>query len=367
MRDDDDTPSRRQLNKALKHEARPQPPKPNITRVARFTGEYYGRSWGSMAWAPDGSLLAVGGKDARGDGCLEIWNAKGHHEGHSVRRLTHELAGPVAALAWSPDGGHLATVEESRSTGQREVRIRARDSGPRTLSPLPGLAVSEVTWAPDGAVVAVSGTGGAPGIFFLDAASGTVRGRLDGLSGPVAWHPEARLIAACDGTSVVLCDPATGERAKTLSGQQHAPASIGWARHGRYLAVADGVEIRVWDADAGTRQWTLHWVTAEGDRGPDGSVTRVEWLDGGHYLMEFRQRGGAWHDEQGSTCSTHILWDTEIGDTVFLSHACERLYQQVLPVAATSMTPDGKYITDAIDHHGPSTWQINHDLPHWLP
>jgi WD40 repeat protein len=352
---------------ARRHAGKPQPLQPAVTRTTRFHGQFAHARWQSIAWAPDGSQLAFGGRTGKGAGVLEIWNGQsGHHEGHSARRLTDGVAGPVTALAWAPDCARLATVEENQWSGQPEVRVRGKAEGVRALAPLPNLVVSQVTWSPDGSLIALSGQG--TGTVLVDSASGMVRRVLEGVSGPVAWEPRIRLIAGVDGTSVVLCDPATGERVRTLTGrQQHVPAAIAWTRHGKYLAVADGEDIRVWDAEAGESQWKLPWATSEGDRGPDGSVTSLEWLDGGHYLLEFRPRGGTERDERGTTSSSVILWDTETGKTVFNWRFYETTPQGRMPIAAIAATPDGRRMTHAIDGCAPVIWQVNSDLPHYLP
>jgi WD40 repeat protein len=351
-------------NLARRHAAKPPPSQPSVSRSARFHGAFLHTFWQSIAWAPDGSLLAFGGRTAKGAGVLEIWNGEsGHHEGHSVRHLTHGVTGPVSSLAWSPDSAYLAAVEVSQSSGQPEIHIRSKAGDSRALAPWPDRTVSQVTWSPDGTLLALSGAGST---VLVDFASGAVRRALDSLSGPVAWEPEGRLVAGVTGTSVVLRDPATGERVRELTGQQHVPAAIAWARHGRYLAVADGEDIRVWDAAAGQRLWSLPWRMAEGDRGPDGSVTALEWLDGGHYLLEFRPRGCTERDARGSTSSSVILWDTEAGKTVFLQSFWETTPQGRMPIAATVQTPDGRRMTHAADGFAPVIWQINRDLPHYL-
>ena len=63
---------------------------------------------------------------------------------------------------------------------------------------------------------------------------------------------------------------------------------LAWAPDSKHLAVSNGERILVWDAAAGTMRWRLPWTTVEGDRGPDGTVRSMQWLDGGGYLMEFR-------------------------------------------------------------------------------
>ena len=129
-------------------------------------------------------------------------------------------------------------------------------------------------------------------------------GRLNGMtSNVVHWLTQA-------------WSPATGGTVGRLAGHEHHPAALAWDRRGKQLAVADGERIIVWDAAAATQRWRLPWATVEGDRGSDGTVSSVQWLDGGGYMMEFRPKGGAWHDEWGTTVATVIVWDIETGQPV---------------------------------------------------
>ncbi len=310
------------VNVARRHQPPPPPPpqpqppagKAGIERVGRFHGNLPGSFWLSSAWSPDGSQLAYGGRTQPGSGVLQVWDGEsGHHELISMRHLTHGVAGVVISLAWAPDSKHLATLESHHKSGQLTLHIRSQAERRRAIDVPGGLAgMSQVAWSADGTLLALSGPH-CPRTVLVDPSDGSRRGVLDGVRGPVACEPEGQLIAGVDGTAVVLCDQATGRRVRVLEGQRHVPAAVAWARHGRYLAVADGEDVRVWDAPAGAVRWTLPWTTVQGDRGPDGSVTAVEWLDGGGYLLEFRKQGGAWRDEQGRTVSTVILWDIETG------------------------------------------------------
>jgi WD40 repeat protein len=367
--DDDDPGPGLLAGLARRRAAPPAKAQPLVTRTAQFRGGFAGASWLSLAWSPDGSRLAAGGLTAKGAGLLETWTRSGHHEGRAARHLTHGIAGPVVSLAWSPDGTRLATVEQNPDSGRPEVRIRGQAEGnpeawpPATEASWP--PATQVAWSPDGTLLALSGAGA--GTVLLDAARGGVHRVLDSLSGPVAWSPAGRLIAGTDGASVVLCDPDTGARVGSLAGQRQPPGAIAWARHGRYLAVADGTDIRVWDTQSGDHQWTLPWAVDEGDRGPDGSVTSLEWLDNGHYLLDFRRRGAARRDEQGTTVSLVTLWDTATGGYRFWDTFWETdRYGRHLPIAALARTPDGRGMTHAVDGHAPFIWQINADLPHYL-
>jgi WD40 repeat protein len=368
----DDKPSRAEqhlIDQARKHHAQPpQPPgKVTVKRVGRFNGISASVHWLTQAWSPDGKQLAYGGAHKDGRGRLHLWHGdSGHDESFSVRHLTHDLAGPVIGLAWAPDSKQLASVEREQASGERVVRIRSQAEGVRQVQLPPGLPVKQAVWSPDGGTLAVSGPD-CPGTVLIDAASGTQRRVLDNLSGPVAWQPDGRLIAGVFETSVLLCDPATGGRTGRLAGQEHHPTAIAWDRRGKYLAVSDGERINVWEAEAGTMRWRLPWTTLEGDRGPDGTVGSMQWLDGGGYLMEFRPRGGAWHDELGSTVATAIVWDIENGQWVFVELFFEREQGRIQPIAGIAVAPDGRRLALATDFIPPVIWRIDGDLPHFIP
>ncbi len=221
--------------------------------------------------------------------------------------------------------------------------------------------MSQVAWSPDGSLLALSGPD-CPQTILFDPASGTVRRTLDNLSGPVAWRPDGRLLAGLYETGVLLCDPATGGRVSRIAGQDHRPTALAWARPGNFLAVADGTRIRVWNAEGGAQVSLIPWTTGEGDRGPDGTITGLEWLDG-RYLLEFRPRGGSWRDERGSTCSTVILWDAQEVTWYFIELFYELVGGIRRPIAGTVLAPDGRRCAHAIDNHAPTIWRITGDLP----
>jgi WD40 repeat protein len=376
----DDEPSRaeqRLIDHARKQQARQQasqqasqqPGKGTVTirRTARFHGnEPRNAYWLSQAWSPDGTQLAYGGKTAKSDGVLDVWDGNsGHHEPLRMRHLTGDLTGMVISMAWSPDSKQLATVEEDHRSLAKAVHIRGQAHGPRPVQFPRNLNVTQVTWSPDGGTLALSGPD-CPRTILVDAATGAQEQVLDNLSGPVAWRPDGRAIAGIYETSVLLVDPATGGRTGRLADHEHRPTAVAWARHGSRLAVADGEKIRIWDADASEVVSRLPWTTVEGDRGPDSTITGLTWLDGGRYLLEFRPRGGAWHDELGSTCATLILWDV-MEKWLFVELFSEVVLKHRLPAAGAALAPDGRRCALAFDDRLPVIWTIDGDLPNLIP
>jgi WD40 repeat protein len=362
---DDDRPGMVQkhlISMAKRHDTPAPSGQVTIVKAGSFHGAFPNSNWRAQAWSPDGSRLAYGGLTGSGKGILEVWDGKtGHHESHSMRHLTHGVTGEVLALSWAPDSRGLATLELNHQSGERAVGLRRQAKGSHLHAVPHGMVMSRVAWSPDGALLALSGPLCAQTVLF-DPASGTVRRALENLEAPVAWQPHGRLLAGIYETSVLLCDPATGGRVSRLAGQDHKPTAIAWARNGKFLAVADGERIRVWDAEAGTQVSVIPWTTGEGDRGHDGKITSIEWLDD-RYLLEFRPRGGSWRDEWGSTCSTAILWDAHEVKWHFIELFYEMIGGMRRPIAGSVLAPDGRRCAHAIDNHPPTIWRIDGDLP----
>lgn len=394
MSDDDESGVARHLaSMARRHAARsqrPGQPAGVFTRAGSFDGHFPNAHWLSAAWSPDGSQLAFGGRTTGGDGTLQVWDGEsGRHEGHGARGLTHGVTGAVMSLAWAPDGEHLVTVESSHVLGQPSIKVHVRHGAKpaRAIELPPGLAGSQVAWSPDGALLALSSRAPARTVF-VDPASGAVHRVLNGVSGPVAWDPARRRIAGLDGTSVVLCDPVTGERRElaaqaggsrlgALAAEAAAragdarmaammadildrglmPTAIAWAAHGRHLAVTHGKDIVVWDTESGTPLRTLPWTTDAGDRSGDGTVAAIEWLDGGH-LLEFRPRGGTGYYEEDGDASTISLWDVGSGTCLSTEVFSETVHGVAKPIAEARLAPDHRRIALAVEHTAPVICRI---------
>src|SRR5262249_55015960 len=124
---------------------------PGLTLRATWRGR--GETIHRLAWSPDGSLLAC----PCDDGTTVLWDRQTGQQ----RRTLGPAPACVFCVAWSPDGGHLAT-------GSRFVRLWDVAAG-RPLLVLKdheGL-VYALAWSPDGQTLASAGGDGT--IRFWDA------------------------------------------------------------------------------------------------------------------------------------------------------------------------------------------------------
>ena len=194
----------------------------------------------SLAWSPNGSLLAAAGAERSdsGDRAIRLWNADG--------TLAATLTGHtdlVTSLAWSPDGKTLASGSLDKT-----VRLWSPSGAlEKTLSgtSAPLASVFSLAWSPDGSMLAV-GTIGQP--TFLDGsvqlfhANGqlirTMPGTLStgGKFLNLAWSPDGSMLAAgAVGYDIWHVD---GSLVGTI--QPSAPQwGFAWSPNGKSVAVGD--------------------------------------------------------------------------------------------------------------------------------
>ena len=252
---------------------------------------------GAVAFSPDGKLLATAG----GDGYVRLWNpATRQAAGAPLRAVTG--GGAVSAVAFSPDGKLLATA-----TGGGDGTVRLWNPATRQPvgAPLEAYSldsVSAVAFSPDGKLLATGHDNGTVRLWN-PATRQPVGAPLqadpqDGVNA-VAFSPDGKLLATADNDGTVrLWNPATrqpvGAPLPAVTSPGHGVGSVAFSPDGKLLASGGDGHVRLWNP--ATRQPVgapLLAVTSGGHRwvlglafSPDGKLLASGGDDGAVRLWD---------------------------------------------------------------------------------
>jgi DNA-binding beta-propeller fold protein YncE len=239
----------------------------------------------SVAFSPDGKRVASASLDLT----VKIWDAA---SGKEICTLTGHTD-KVNCVAFNPDGKYLASA-----SGDRTLKIWDADSG-REIRTFNGhtRAVRCVAFSPNGASLASGGDDQSVRIWDV----GTGR-EIDNFKGHadvrcLAYRADGRRLASSiGGGSAIIWDTVTGQHPKTLKGHRDGGDSVAFSPDGRQLASTGGHDdrtVRIWDAATGEEIRTL--------KGHTGHVSSVAYRPDGKVLAS------------GSRDKTVRLWEASSG------------------------------------------------------
>ena len=164
-------------------------------RVLSQIPPVHGGPVADLAWSPDGKPLTSAGFD----GDIRLWNAE---DGQSAGQLARPDAGILYRVAWAPDGQHIAIAS------QRQGLLLWHREGEQTLSSGKAAnALLDLAFSPDGHILATADKDGTVRLWDVVTYQ-SLREPLLRHAGPVlalSWAPDgSRLASAGWDRGVVL-------------------------------------------------------------------------------------------------------------------------------------------------------------------
>jgi WD40 repeat protein len=262
----------------------------------------------SLAFSPDGKLLASGGIKKT----VKLWDAATGKERATLKGHAED----VRSVAFAPDGQTLASGSSDNTvklwdvaTGQERLTLKVHN------------AIYSLAFAPDGRVLAAASVWtGEIHLWNLPGgeARAVLQGHKDGIRS-LAFSPDGKTLVSSDMEGVRLWNPRTGKQEAVLQGNTGGIGSLQFSKDGtRLVGVDSGVKgfvekgtrivsrVRVWEMPSGKLLTTL--------RGQSEITTLALAPDGLTVLAGTRAGSLEWWDVAGGKvratqeAHTDLIW-----------------------------------------------------------
>jgi WD40 repeat protein len=270
----------------------------------------------SIAWSPNGNLIAVGPRSYSADEhdySIRILNAT---NGDIITRLQFH-SGDVYSVDWNPDGSKLVSSGHGDAIGvvwDIENGNRISISQPYSMQ---GRLID--VWSPDGNRIA-NVSGGNPSINIWNPVNGqtlfSFRANNIGFPLSIAWSPDGKkLVTGNSSGDVIIWDADSGSQLLVLSGHTDDVNSVAWSPDGsRIVSGSADSTLRIWDVTIGTSLYVL--------LGHTDIIWKVDWSPAEDSIASAGNDG------------TLRVWDALTGNQVDLFTSTE-------PIYAVDWSPDG--------------------------
>jgi WD40 repeat protein len=300
----------------------------------------------AVAFSPDGRLLATAGNAILNGGMVQLWKVAGDRVVSAGKPVPVSTGpeGTVYTVAFSPDGNALAIADNHLSINSSDGLVQLWD--PRTGKPIgkplpadPGGAVRAIAFGPHGLLA----TAGQHSARLWNWASGTPVGKPlpDDSVSTMAFSPDGKLLATDgdDGTAQ-LWNPATEQPEITVLSPAADSIQVAFSPDGKLLATASGGTVRLLDPASG--QAVGRALLADTGDSFDGGVNTVTFSPDGKLLAASDGNGTAllWSTASGKPHGKPLVADSGGGGGVL----------------GVAFSPDGKLLATADSDGAARLW-----------